>query len=157
MTETMLRTSAEKSTLRQKTLHPKAINKTKTVFCRIKFLPRHCKVEIHTPTKQTFKQFDMHAEFNTFLDQKSLACKFFISTIQTLNLSLHCTYLKLNCSMEVNKGKQHRWHVSNETNSYAILRDTYVACGYVLWVVPGIARPVETMITFLAAFMLYMG
>ena len=45
----------------------------------------------------------MHAEFNTFLDQKSLACKFFVSTIQTLNLSLHCTYLKLSCSMEVNK------------------------------------------------------
>ena len=36
---------------------------------------RHCRVEIHTPTKQTFKQFDMHAEFNIFLDQKSPACK----------------------------------------------------------------------------------
>ena len=103
MTETMLRTSAEKSALRHKTLHPQAINKTKTVFGHIKFLPRHCKVEIHVPTKQTFKQFDMHAEFNTFLDQKSLACKFFISTIQTLNLSLHCTYPKLSCSMEVNR------------------------------------------------------
>ena len=33
------------------------------------------------------------------------------------------------------KNKRHRWHVSNETNSSAILRDTYVACGYVLWVV----------------------
>ena len=72
-----------------KTLHPQAINKTKTVYCHIKFLPRHCKVEIQTPTKQTFKQFDMHAEFNIFLDQKSSACKFFIPTIQTLNLS--CT------------------------------------------------------------------
>ena len=66
-------------------------------------MPRHWTVETHTPTKQTFKQFDMHAEFNTFLDQKSLACKFFISTIQTLNLSLHCTYSKLSSSMEVNK------------------------------------------------------
>ena len=102
MTETMLKTSAEKSVLRHETLHPKAINKT-TVLCHFKFLPRHCKVEIHTPTKQTFKQFDMHAEFNTFLDQKSLACKCFISTIQTLNLSLHCTYPKHSCSMEVNK------------------------------------------------------
>ena len=45
----------------------------------------------------------MRAEFNTFLDQKSLACKFFISTIHTLNLPLHCTYSKLSCSMEVNK------------------------------------------------------
>ena len=35
MTETMLRTSAEKSALRHKTLHPKAINKTKTVYCHI--------------------------------------------------------------------------------------------------------------------------
>ena len=76
MTETMLRTSAEKSALTHKTLHPQAIDKTKTVFCHIKFLPRHCKVEIHIPTKQTFKQFDKHAEFNTFLHQKSLACKF---------------------------------------------------------------------------------
>ena len=99
----MLRTSAEKSALRHKTLHPQAISKTKTVFCHIKFLPRHCKFEIHIATKQTFKQFDMHAEFNTFLDQKSLACKFFISTIQTSSLSLHCTYPKLSCSMEVNK------------------------------------------------------
>ena len=82
MTEIMLRTSAEKSALRYKTLHHQAINKTKTVFCHIKFLPRHCKVEIHIPTKKTFKQFDMHAEFNAFHDQKSLACKFFISTIQ---------------------------------------------------------------------------
>ena len=40
-----------------------------------------------------------------FLDQKSLACKFFISIIQTLNLSLHCTYPKLSCSMKVNKEK----------------------------------------------------
>ena len=47
--------------------------------------------------------------------------------------------------MEVNKeelinsyssrNKQHRWHVSNETNRSACLRDTYVACGYVLWAV----------------------
>ena len=103
MTETMPRTSAEKSALRHKTLHPQVINKTKTVYCDIKFLPRHCKVEIHTPTKQTFKQFDMHAEFNIFLDQKSPAGKFFISTIQTLNLSLHCNYPKLSYSMEVNK------------------------------------------------------
>ena len=90
MTETMPRTSAEN-------LH----QGTKTVYCHIKFLPRHCKVEIHTQTKQAFKQFDMHAEFNIFLDQKSPACKLFISTIQTLNLSLHCTYPKLSCSMEV--------------------------------------------------------
>ena len=145
MTETMLRTSAEKSALRHKTLHPKAINEKNPVLCHFKFLLRHCKVEIHKSTKQTFKQFDMHAEFNTFLDQKSLACKFFISTIQTLNLSLHCTYPKHSCSMEVNKeelinsyssrNKQHRWHVSNETNSSASLCDSYVACGYVLWVV----------------------
>ena len=26
-------------------------------------------VKIHTPTKQTFRQFDMHAEFNTFRNQ----------------------------------------------------------------------------------------
>ena len=45
--------------------------------------------------------------------------------------------------MEVNKeelinsyfsrNKQHRLYVSNETNSSASLRDTHVACGYVLW------------------------
>ena len=104
MTETMLRTSAEKSALTHKTLHPKAISiKQKTVLCHFKCLTRHCKVEVHTPTKQTFKQIDMHAEFNTFLDQKPIACKFFISTIQTLNLSLHCTYPKHSCSMEVNE------------------------------------------------------
>ena len=69
MTETMLRTSAEKSPLRHKTLHLARLSiKEKTVFCHIKLLPRHCKVEMHTPTKQTFKKFDMHAEFNTFLD-----------------------------------------------------------------------------------------
>ena len=116
MTETMLRTSAEKSALRHKTLHPQPINETKTVFCHIKSLSRHCKVEIYTPTKQTFKQLDMHAEFNTFLDQKSLACKFFISTIQTLNLSLHCTYPKLSCSMEVNK-KELCIHILQGTNN----------------------------------------
>ena len=79
-------------------------------------------VEIHTPTKQTFKQFDMHAEFNTFLDQKSLACKFFISTIQTLNLSLHCTYSKLSCSMEVNKEELliHIQGASNTDGMYPI-------------------------------------
>ena len=116
MTGTMLRTLAEKSALRHKTLHPQAINETKTGFCHIKFLPMHCKVEIHIPTKQTFKQFEMHAEFNTFLDQKSLAFKFFISTIQTLNLSLQCTYPKLSCSMEVNKEELLLIHILQGTN-----------------------------------------
>ena len=40
---------------------------------------------------------------STLFVTKSQACKCFISTIQTLNLSLHCTYSKLCCSMEVNK------------------------------------------------------
>ena len=46
-----------------------------------------------------------HKKFNIFLDQKSPACKIFISIIQTLNLSLHCNYpeLRLSCSLEVNK------------------------------------------------------
>ena len=128
----MLRTSAEN--LHQGTKHlpppppPKAINETKAVFCHIKFLPRHCKVEIHIPTKQTFKQFDMHAEFNTFLDQKSLACKFFISTIQTLNLSLHCTYPKLSCSMEANKEELliHILQGTNNTDGMYPMRQTVV-------------------------------
>ena len=125
MTETMLRTSAEESALKHKTLHPQAINETKTVFCQIKLLQRHCKVEIHIPTKQTFKQFDMRAEFNTFLDQKSLACKFFISTIQTLILSLHCTYPKLGCSMEVNKEELviHILQGTNNTDGMYPMRD----------------------------------
>ena len=76
----------------------------------------HCKVEMHTPTKQTFKQFDRHAEFNIFLDQKSPACTFFISTIQTLNLSLHCTYPKLSCSMEVNE-EELLIHILQGTNN----------------------------------------
>ena len=104
MTETIPMTSAENSGLiRHKTLHPQAINKTKTVYCHNKLLPRHCKVEIHAPTNQTFKRFEMHAEFNIFLDQKVPECKIFISTIQTLSLSLHCTCPKLSCFMEVNK------------------------------------------------------
>ena len=48
-----------------------------------------------------------HKKFNIFLDQKSPACKIFISIIQTLNLSLHCSYakakLRLSFSVEVNK------------------------------------------------------
>ena len=60
MTETMLRTSAEKSALR-------------------------------------------HKKFNIFLDQWSPACKFFSSVIQILNLSLHCNYPKVSCSVEAYK------------------------------------------------------
>ena len=101
MTETMPRTSAEISASRHKTLYPQATNKTKTVYYHIKLLPRHCKFEINTPTKQIFKQFDMHVEFNVFLHKKLPACKFFIPTIQTLNLSQPCTCLKLSPSMEV--------------------------------------------------------
>ena len=126
MTETMLRTSAEKSILWHETLHSHAINKTKTMFYNIKFLPIHCKVEIHISTKQTFKQFDMHAEFNTFLDQKSLACKFLISAIQTLNLSLTCTCSKLSCSKEVNKEELliHILQGTNNTDGMYRMRQT---------------------------------
>ena len=63
--------------------------------------------------------------------------------------------------MEVNKeelinsyssrNRQHRWHVSNETNSSASLRDTYVACGYVLWVVTRSSRLVFIDIARLVA------
>ena len=85
MTETMLRTSAEKSALRHKTFHSKAINKT-----RNSALPLQS--QGIASLKYTNQQFDMHAVFNTFLDQKSLACKSFILTIQILNLS-QCTVL----------------------------------------------------------------
>ena len=48
MTEIMLRTSAEKSTKGHKTLHPQAMNKTKTLFFHVNFLPRLFMVKIHT-------------------------------------------------------------------------------------------------------------
>ena len=41
--------------------------------------------------------------FRHLLGCDTIVRKFFISTIQTLNLSLHCTYSQLSCSMEVNK------------------------------------------------------
>ena len=40
MTETMIRTSAEKSGLRHKTLHPKAINKTKSSALPLKIFAK---------------------------------------------------------------------------------------------------------------------
>ena len=83
-----------------------------------------------------FKQFDMHAEFNTFLDQKSLACKFVISTIQTLNLSLHCTYPKLSCSMKVNKEELliHIFQGTNNTDDMYRMRQTVLqVCVILMW------------------------
>ena len=66
-------------------------------------------IEIHTPTKKTFKQFDMHAEFNTFRNQVT----------SMLIFHFHNSYIKL----------------VPEINSSASLCNTNVACGYVLWVV----------------------
>ena len=59
-------------------------------------------VEIHTPTNRHSNNLTCMLSSTLFVT-KSLACKVFISAIQTLNLSLHCTYSKVCFSMEVNK------------------------------------------------------
>ena len=90
MTKTMPRTSAEIPALRHKTLYLQAIKKQKknvlphyAVTCGITpFNSKHCKVEIHTPPTQIFKQFDMHVKFNIFLDKKSPACKISFSQLR---------------------------------------------------------------------------
>ena len=138
MTETMPMTSAEKIVLRHKTLHRQAINKTKTVYCHITFLPMHCKVELHTPTKQTLKQFDLacmqsstffltkspqHVNFSfpSFNSDIKLVPALYTVLIQNLIVLWNLTKKIINSYSSRNK---YRWQVSNKINSSASLRDT---------------------------------
>ena len=127
MTDTMLRTPQLKN------LH----KGTKHFTLRLSIKQKHCFSTLifcqgFSWLKYTHKQNRHSNNLTCMLNPtlfvtKSLACKFFISTIQTLNLSLHCTYSKLCCSMEVNRVKELLIHIfqgASNTDGMYLMRQT---------------------------------
>ena len=116
MTETMPRTSTEKSASGHKTATSWLSIKQKQCFATLNFCQGIARLKYtHQQIRHSNKLTCMLSS-TIFLTKSHWACKFFISTIQTLNLSLHCTYPKLSRSMEVNK-EELLIHILQGTNN----------------------------------------